>query len=58
TGPPCCCLVESLCYGRLPRQRQAASVLGGTSVGVHCVRDGGRPSLTGLHCPRCWQQNS
>ncbi|KAK2081769.1 hypothetical protein P7K49_039926, partial [Saguinus oedipus] len=49
---------ESLCYGRLPRQRQAASALGGTSIGADRVSGGGRPSLTGLHRPRCRPQNS
>ncbi|KAK2081685.1 hypothetical protein P7K49_039696, partial [Saguinus oedipus] len=42
-------LAESLCYGRLPRQWQAVSALGGTSVGVDCVSNGGLPFLTGLH---------
>ncbi|KAK2081181.1 hypothetical protein P7K49_039575, partial [Saguinus oedipus] len=49
---------ESLCYGRLPRQWQAASALDGTSIAADCVSNGGCPSLTGLHCPRCRQQNS
>ncbi|KAK2081180.1 hypothetical protein P7K49_039574, partial [Saguinus oedipus] len=42
-------LAESLCYGRLPQQRQAASALDGASVGADCVSNGGRPSLTVLH---------
>ncbi|KAK2081331.1 hypothetical protein P7K49_040860, partial [Saguinus oedipus] len=42
-------LTESLCYGRLSQQWQAASALGSTSVGADCVSSGGRPSLTGLH---------
>ncbi|KAK2081179.1 hypothetical protein P7K49_039573, partial [Saguinus oedipus] len=60
-GAPFCCgllqpsvacsalLVESLCYGRLPRQQKAASALGGTSVGGNSVSSGGCPSRTVLH---------